>query len=117
MLLPQEIEVFYVIPAIRREIAKILVNKHIKQKKIAQLLSVSEACVSNYLNNKRASEIKFKPEIKKLISECANKLNKQKICFINAVQLICKKFKEEEYLCKLHEQLDSHVCGCRGCLN
>lgn len=115
--MPQEIEVFYVIPAIRRELAKALVNKGFKQKKVAQLLGVSEACVSNYLNHKRAEEVGFKPEIKKLITSCADKISKEKTCFINAVQIIIKKFKQEECLCRLHEKLDSHVCGCRGCLN
>ncbi|MBD3312538.1 transcriptional regulator [archaeon] len=117
MLLPQEIEVFYVIPAIRRELAEALVSKGFKQKEVAHLLSVSEACVSNYFNHKRADEVSFKPEIKNLITSCADKISKGEMCFINAVQVITKKFKQDECLCRLHEKLDSHVCGCRGCLN
>ncbi len=117
MILPQELEVFYVIPAIRREIALALAKKGFKHKKIAQIFGVTEACVSNYFKNKRASEVKFNNRTSKLISDCTDKLSKGQTCFISVVQKICKEFKESKCLCALHEKMDEHVCKCRGCLS
>ncbi|MFA5406347.1 MAG: hypothetical protein WC307_03250 [Candidatus Nanoarchaeia archaeon] len=116
MILPQELEVFYVIPAIRRELALSLSKKGFKQKKIAQIFGVTEACISNYFKSKRANEVKFNVKIIKLINDCAEKLSKGQTCFINVVQKVCKEFKNSECLCALHEKLDEHVCKCRGCL-
>jgi len=116
MILPQEMEVFYVIPAIRRELASALVKKGLKQKEVAGLFGVTEACISNYFKSKRGNEVKFSPKLVKAINECANELRQGKSCFISVVQRVCKEFKQSEGLCKLHQKLDSHVCGCRGCL-
>jgi hypothetical protein len=45
--MPQEIEVWYIIPAIRKELAKRLVQHHeVAQKDVAELLGVTEAAIS-----------------------------------------------------------------------
>jgi len=116
MILPQEIEVFYVIPAIRRELAKALVKQGLKQKQVAEIFGVTGACVSNYFKAKRGQEVKFDTKTKKLINECADQIKKGQSCFISAIQKICKEFKQSECLCELHKKLDDHVCGCKGCL-
>ena len=116
MILPQELEVYYVIPAIRKELSANLVKLGYSQKRIADLFGVSEACVSNYFNAKRAGKVEFTPDLKKIIKNYANKLSKSECCFISAVQAILKEFKESQALCDLHEELDDHVCGCKGCL-
>ena len=51
---PQSIELHYVLPAVRREIALKLKEKGLGQKEIAKRLSVTEAAVSQYINDKRA---------------------------------------------------------------
>ncbi len=116
MMLPQELEVFYVIPAIRRELAYNLSSMGLKQKEIASIFGVTEACVSNYFMSKRARDVKFNSEVKALIKTAAKALASNKSCFIFEVQKILKKFKECKGLCLLHEQLDNKLCGCRGCL-
>ena len=50
LLLPQEIETFYVIPSLRRQLALCLKEKGMKQKDIAQLLGIDTAAVSQYLS-------------------------------------------------------------------
>lgn len=116
MILPQEMEVYYVIPAIRRELAKALIKEGLKQNKIAKIFGVSDACVSNYFKAKRAQDVKFNKELKKTIKDCASDLKKGKACYISIVQKICKEFKQSNCLCDLHKKLDNHVCGCKGCL-
>lgn len=71
LLFPQEIEVYYVIPAMRREFALSLKKIKIDQKKIASLLHVSEAAVSQYLSGKRAMEVQFSDTIKKVIAKAS----------------------------------------------
>jgi predicted transcriptional regulator len=116
MILPQELEVFYVIPAIRRELAMALVSKGLKQKQVAKIFGVTEACISNYFKAKRGKNVQFNPKIMKTIKECASEIKQGKTCFIKTVQEICKQFKQNKCLCALHERLDAHVCGCKGCL-
>jgi len=73
--LPQEIEVWYVIPALRRELAKALTLKHkLSQKEAAELLGISEAAVSQYIKEKRAKQIKFTRQDKKEIEKTAKKM-------------------------------------------
>ena len=115
MILPQELEVWYVLPAIRKELARNLVVLGLKQKGVAEILDVTEACISNYFKSKRAMEIKFDSNIKSLIHVSALRLFKGESCFIKEVQKICNAFKEGEYLCSLHKKF-GNVCGCRGCL-
>jgi uncharacterized protein len=53
--LPQEIEVWYVIPAVRRELARILTSKHgLSYEKTGNVLGISKAAISQYQKNKRA---------------------------------------------------------------
>ncbi|HLE06488.1 MAG TPA: transcriptional regulator, partial [Candidatus Nanoarchaeia archaeon] len=83
MILPQELEVFYVIPAIRKELAVKLKANGLSQKKIAGIFGVTEACVSNYFKSKRANDVKFSPELKSMIDNCAKEISKGKSCFIS----------------------------------
>ena len=58
LLHPQEIEVLYILPAIRRELTIEMKKIGLEQKKIAEYLCVTEAAVSQYLNSKRASQLR-----------------------------------------------------------
>lgn len=54
MKVPCEIVVWYVLPAIRREIARELVNNYgIKQAEVARKFEVTDAAISQYLKRKR----------------------------------------------------------------
>lgn len=72
--MPQEIDVWYILPAIRRELAFALKEEGMKQKDIAQRMRVTSAAVSQYMNNKRASEIKFNDKIKNEIKLSAKRV-------------------------------------------
>src|SRR3989338_6851543 len=66
--LPQELEIWYLIPALRRELTKIFISDFkLSQKKISDILGVTESAVSQYQNSKRAQDLKFsKKEIEKI---------------------------------------------------
>lgn len=56
MKTPCEIVVWYVLPTIRREMARELVTVHkVKQSQVARLFGVTDAAISQYLSRKRGS--------------------------------------------------------------
>jgi len=95
-ILPQEIEVWYIIPAIRRELAKSLIEKHkITYEKAGNILGISKAAISQYIKNKRASRIKLHDNIKKEVEKSSVRLIKEKsnavIEITKLLELIRKK--------------------------
>ena len=72
--MPQEIEVWYVIPAIRRELAKAMINTGLTQKEIAKIMGITEAAVSQYIHSKRAKEIAFSKKVLEEIKISAEKI-------------------------------------------
>jgi predicted transcriptional regulator len=72
---PCEIIVWYILPAIRRELAKIMVERHnLTQKEAAKKLGLTEAAISRYLSGKRAYLNMPNGNIKKEIIKSVDKL-------------------------------------------
>ena len=59
ILHPQEIQAFYILPAVRRAIALEFKKKGMAQNKIAELLGITPAAVTHYIQSKRAGELKL----------------------------------------------------------
>ncbi len=47
-LMPQEVVVWYVLPAIRRELTRVMIKKKKPQKQIAKMLGVTEPAITQY---------------------------------------------------------------------
>ncbi len=114
--LPQEIEVWYVIPAIRRELAKALLRKGLAQNKIASLLGITEAAVSQYLHDKRAKEIVFDKALQKKTEEVALRLTKTQTTALEAVKELCDCARNKKLLCKIHRKRADVPAGCNICI-
>lgn len=77
--LQQEIEVWYIIPAIRKAIAGCLVNDYnVSYEKVGKILGITKAAVSQYLKNKRAAKIKLHPKALKEVGVSCELLIKEK---------------------------------------
>jgi len=111
--LPQEIEVWYIIPAIRSKLAKEMLNLGLKQKEIAIKLGLRESAVSQYINKKRANDIELDDASLKHIKESAKKIIEQKTCVTKEIQNICKEIKKNKTLCKIHKKY-SDIKNCCG---
>jgi hypothetical protein len=113
--LPQEIEVWYIIPAIRREFAKILTKKHkLTLEKAGEILGVSKAAVSQYLNKKRAGLVKIPAEIKKEMENSAELMindNKTAVREIIRILSLIKKIKCACGVCKKYNKGILKQCG------
>jgi predicted transcriptional regulator len=114
LLQPQEIEVFFILPALRRDLAKVMKKRGFEQKKIAKLLGITEPAVSQYLNNKRATKVVFSPELKKEIEASAGKI-KDEESLIQEIQRLLVVAREEMVTCGVHEDLVPSLKGCTAC--
>lgn len=117
---PCEIVVWYVIPTIRSELAKELLNLGMKQKEISELLDITQPAVSQYISDKRGHGIKFNDETQNLIREFAKGLvegtNTQRDIIPHVCE-ICRKVKTDEILCQLHKEKGKMPTDCDACMS
>lgn len=116
---PCEMVVWYVIPAIRSELAKDLLDLGMKQKKISELMDITQPAVSQYITDKRGSGIKFNEDVRKMIKDFAQDLydeSASKYDIIPRTCSICKKIKAEDILCQIHKSKGDVSWDCHACL-
>ena len=116
MDMPQEIEVWYVIPAIRRGLASALLKKGLTQKKIAEMLEVTEPAVSQYLKSKRAKKVSFDRKIIMEIRDSAERIIRHPEGVMAEIQRICLMVKKTGLLCRLHTRLGAAPKQCEVCI-
>ena len=101
---PQEIEVWYILPAIRAELAKAMKELSLDQKKIAELLNITEAAVSQYVSGKRAADVKFDSSYKEKIKEAAKRIVESKSHFVKETQQILSGMWKDKTICSVHHE-------------
>ena len=115
MLVPCEIAVKCVLPAIRAMIAKELMTKYeLKQTEAAKLLGVSQPAISLYHKQIRGSAIDLEndAEILKLIQNLAASLAEGGLThkdFIPMFCEICRTIRAKGLMCKLHKAFDPAI--------
>ena len=116
-LLPQENEVWYIIPALRKELAKQLTKKHeMSYEKAGLILGISKAAVSQYLSNKRANKIKLTPEVKKEVTKSAKIIAENNKMALTEMQRLLKFMKDKKCSCEVCKRYNRDVlnyCGCK----
>ena len=114
--LPQEIEVWYIIPAVRREFARVLVEKHdLTLEKAGGIIGVTKAAVSQYLKNKRASSFKLPPQVKKEIEKSAELLIKNDKLAVHEILRILAIIKKTKCSCSLCKKYNHEIIKmCNG---
>ncbi len=79
-MMPQEVEVWYILPAIRRELTRIMIELGTPQKDIAKILGITEPAVSQYklrrdeTSRARGDQIQIPEEFRPYLEEAAKKL-------------------------------------------
>ncbi|MDP2947194.1 MAG: transcriptional regulator [Nanoarchaeota archaeon] len=111
----QEIEVWYILPAIRRDLAKELMNLGLKQKEVANILDITEPAVSQYFKAKRAKDVKFDNNIKKKIKETAKKIYQNPSSLFKEIQDICNLIRKNKLICDVHKRYDKLEKNCSIC--
>ena len=116
---PQEIEVYYVLPTIRKYFTLCLKERGMSQKEIAKLLGLQPSTVSQYVKNKRASNVKFSSEVETFIKNASNSINTTSD-IIKQTQSVLNFIRDTGNLCKIHQQVTKMPCRCdpheMGCI-
>jgi predicted transcriptional regulator len=115
MYTPQELEVWYILPALRREIAIELKNNGLTQKDIASIMDITASAVSQYFHNKRAKNINFEID-KQIVLTAVKKILANKDDYARVIRESLQKISDKKLICKFHKSLEevNKCCGlCR----
>lgn len=115
LIQPQEIEVLYLLPAIRRQLSIEMKKLGKGQKEIASLLCVTESAVSQYLKSKRASKVVFHQEQLNALIIASKKIKDTKTMLFETQKLL-KDMRSSGFLCEVHKKLTNLPSGCTECL-
>ena len=94
--LPQEAELVYLIPTIRKGLT-VELSKTMPDKDIAIILGLTKSAISQYLHKKRASEISLPPILNKEIKIAAQKIQSQKSTVIYEITRILDVSKDIDF--------------------
>ncbi len=116
---PQELEVWYVLPTIRKALATELKTLGLSQKDIAKKLDITPAAVSYYIKSKRANKmvIEIDDDIKKSINISAKKIIDETSTVLTEIQKNLRLFRDSKKLCMLHKKMTKVQCDCTICCN
>jgi uncharacterized protein len=115
-MLSQEVEVWYIIPAVRKELARLLTQKYeMSFEKAGNVLGISKAAISQYLSNKRANKIKLSAEVRKEVEKSAKIINDNPKTAVAEIQRILRYMKENKCSCDVCKRYNKDVlnyCNC-----
>jgi len=111
LLLPQEIETFYVIPTLRRYLALNLLQQGMSQKTIALILGVQSAAISQYRSTKRGHKVEFDTGILDEIKASASRITNH-FTYLQETQRLLAVIRQTNTLCHIHKQFSSVPNDC-----
>jgi predicted transcriptional regulator len=124
LIVPCEIAVKSVIPAVKALLAKELVEKHgLKQDEVAEILGISQSAVSKYTRKVRGYVIKIngieeiEPLIEKMIGVLVNE-SSQRGEFLKFFCQACIAVRKTELMCPFCQKADPSIKAeeCSFCL-
>jgi predicted transcriptional regulator len=115
LIFPHEIDLWYILPTIRKEFALELMEQKISQKRIALMLGITEASVSHYKKEQRANEVDLGKELKNEIRNSVKMIIDNKSTMFNEIMRIDSLVKSSGLLCKIHKQKCKNLGECSEC--
>ncbi len=112
---PQEVEVWYVLPTLRKEIAKAMKELGLDQKTIAKHLGVTEAAISQYFSKKRGFDVKLEKETVDMIRKSAENIIKNNSNIVKETQVLLKSMWQNQEICKIHHEAEDVPKNCGVC--
>ena len=113
MLMPCEVGVKSILPAVRRGIVRVLYyNFNMKQSEIARILEISQPSVSHFLKGIRGTAIDvltIDPEVKRAVETFASRLvngNLTRSEIMRGICRICTLVRRKGYMCDVHSKYD-----------
>lgn len=144
-MMPQEVEVWYVLPALRRELAKVMKTKSvprvgedgkkkehkITQKEIAKMLGVTEPAITQYLLKKKGRRSRgdqvviperFLPDLEKSADTMISRYEKRASnddmfeTMTREINRLIKIIRDDGAMCDIHRKFSAHVKDkCSAC--
>ena len=121
MKIPCELIVWYVLPSIRRALARELVERHeLSQAEVARRFGVTDAAISQYLRSKRGINKEREdsdkyPEFREEVVRAATRMLHGSDIVTETCN-ICKMVKDSGMLCKIYEiQARERAPACVWC--
>ncbi|RMD45328.1 hypothetical protein D6829_02570 [Candidatus Pacearchaeota archaeon] len=115
-MLPQEVEVWYIIPAVRKEYAKRLTKHHnLSYEKVGRILGTTKAAVSQYLSNKRANKVVLSREVKEMIRESSKRVARNPKIWLTEVENVLKFMRKTKCSCNVCKRYNKEIleyCNC-----
>ncbi|MHA2074378.1 MAG: transcriptional regulator [Candidatus Hodarchaeales archaeon] len=112
---PQEVIVWYVLPAIRRELTNTLIYTYsIPQKEIAKRFGLTEPAISQYKKGIRG-DVEFESKIMDAIQESARKIAEEEASAPREVQRVLKFIEKSGLMCNFHKKFGVVHEGCHMC--
>jgi predicted transcriptional regulator len=99
---PQEVEVWYVLPAVRKGLVTEMMKLGLNQKQAAEKLGITEAAVSQYMKGKRGYDVKFDSKTVAEIGKSAKRIV-EGANVITELNRICDYSMKHLVLCKIHK--------------
>lgn len=109
---PCEIIVKKLLPSLRANIVKVLINDYkMKQTEISAILGITQSAVSQYITSTRGDDVRFYtlfPEIQTYAREIADKIVKKKIQGSDiSFCTFCQCLKKNKTFCKFQKRVGS----------
>lgn len=101
---PQELEVWYVLPAIRKKLALALINEGMSQKEVAELMHTSEATISHYKKDKRAKENIIGNDLDVELKKSVTKIMRQNNLLFSEIVRLNDYLKDKGIICKIYKR-------------
>ena len=123
MMMPCEIVVKSVLPAMRALIAKELIENHdLKQVEVAEIMGITQAAISQYIRGERGAMIDLSSQkINKMISNIAVQLKNRDSsgqAIITNFCAACQLIRKKKLMCDLHKEIDPFIAeeDCKFCM-
>ncbi|MBI2451734.1 hypothetical protein HYV50_01490 [Candidatus Pacearchaeota archaeon] len=113
--LPQEIEVWYIIPAIRREMSMCFSKEHkISYDNIALMMGLTKAAISQYIAGKRVEKIRMHPKAIEEVKNSCNRVVKNKGNVTKEILKVLEIIKKKKLHCEMcGEMIDGVLHDCK----
>jgi len=113
--LPQEIEVWYIIPAIRREMAICFSKEHkISYDNIALFMGLTKSAISQYISGKRVGRIKMHPKAIIEVKISCNNIVENENTTSREILRVLEVIKNKKLHCEFcAEMIDGELHNCK----
>ena len=117
LMFPQELDVWYIFPAIRKKLAVELLKEGMLQKEVAKMMNISAATITHYKKNRRVKEDIIGTELDDLIEKSVIKIISDNSKVSSEIIFLNQQFKKKRIYCDLFQRLSGQELKNLPCCN